>query len=214
MSQKSVSDERKERLGRQVGVSLIELLIVLAIISFLTAISVPLASRYTRSYKTEDQAIKIMDLMREAGQLAMTRRRTMRFELDGNDPAQPIARIIDETGAVGGTVLKSIPLEPENIVRMDEMPNGFAVPTPPNFPAVTVDGIVSARFRSDGSVRNAADLPISGTVILWPPINEPEYDSGNLTPRRSEEVRAITMDGSSGAMRFWKYDGSSWLAAQ
>lgn len=213
MSQKTVANERGERRNRQLGVSVIELLIVLAIISVLTAISIPFVSRYTRSYKTEDQAVKVMDLMREAGQLAMTRRRTMRFELDWNDPSQPIARIIDENGGAG-TVLKSIPLEPANMVRMDVVPNGISVPNPPNYPAVTIAGIASARFRSDGSVRNALELPISGTVIFWPPINEPQYDSGNLTPRSSGEVRAITMDGSSGAMRFWKYDGSSWLATQ
>lgn len=214
MSPKGVDAPKRGYRDGQRGVSVIEMLIVLVVISILIAISVPFVARYTRMYKTEDQAVKVMDLMRESAQLAMTRRRTMRLELDSTIPGEPVARIVDENGAAADVTLKSIPLEPANLVRMDVAPNGIAMPNPPGFPAVVIAGVVSARFRSNGTVVNAGDLPISGTLVFWPPINEPNYDPGNLIPRRAEEVRAVTMDGTGGAMRLWRYDGANWVEGQ
>jgi prepilin-type N-terminal cleavage/methylation domain-containing protein len=214
MSNSSVANLTHESPANEAGVSLIELLIVLSIITILGAISVSFISRHTRTYKTEQQAIAVMDLMREAAQLSMTRRRTMRFELDLTNPGQPVARIVDESIGIGGQTIKTVQLDPPKYVRMDVMPDGIAVPDPPGFPAVEISGVVSARFRSNGSVVSTAGLPISGTLIFWPPITEPTYVEDNLEPRRSEEVRAVTMDGTAGAMRMWKYTGSEWVEGQ
>ncbi|MEQ1762661.1 MAG: type II secretion system protein [Pyrinomonadaceae bacterium] len=197
-------------LNMERGMSLIEIVIALAIVTILTAISVPLIFNHSKAYKSEDQAIKVIDLMRESAQLALTRRRTMRFEIAWSDT--PVARIIDENGAAADITLKTIPLEPVNLVRMDVPPDGVNVP-PPNYPAVSIAGVTSARFRSDGSVVNAADLPISGTLFSWPPKDKP-YDVGDLEPRRIEEVRAITLDGASGAIRLWRYDGANFVSGQ
>lgn len=196
------------------GVSLIELLIVLAIISILTAITIPFVSSYTRAYKSEKQAIQIMDLMREAAQLAMNRRRAMRFELDRTEPALPVARIIDEMGADPDVTIKSIPLEPESSVRMDRLPDGVSAPASPGFPAAEFEDRFAVRFRSNGSVVSSTDLPLSATLVFWPPITEPIYTESNLTPRRGEEIRAITIDAAAGAMRMWKYTGSEWAEGQ
>jgi prepilin-type N-terminal cleavage/methylation domain-containing protein len=196
------------------GVSLIELLIVLAIISILTAITIPFVSSYTRTYKTEKQAIQVMDLMREAAQLAMNRRRSMRFEIDRTDPSVPAARVVDEMGADPDVTIKSIPLEPESIVRMDRLPDSVSVPAVPGFPAVEIEDSFSIRFRSNGAVVNSADLPLSATFVFWPPITEPVYSESNLTPRRREEIRGVTIDAAAGAMRMWKYTGSDWVDGQ
>ncbi len=53
------------------GFSLIELIVVISVIVILTAISIPYIYNYKRLYKSEDQALKVMDMMREAGQLAL-----------------------------------------------------------------------------------------------------------------------------------------------
>ena len=92
------------------GFSVIELIVVLGIIALLSAISLPYIYNYKKLYKSEDQSLKVIDLMREAGQLALTRRRTMRFEIDLTDNA---VLIIDEksTGSADDTQLKKIPLE-------------------------------------------------------------------------------------------------------
>ncbi len=190
------------------GYSVVELLVVLGIIALLTVISLPYLVNYSKMYKSEDQAIKIMDLMRETGQLALNRRRTVRFELDRSNPVRPQARIIDENNGGQPIVVKSIPLEPLNEIRMD-VPSGITPPNPPNYPNIAyVSNLWSARFRSDGSVVNAANIPISTTIYSWPPA------SGGSTPRRMQEVRAITLFGGSGAVRYWKYNGAAFVPYQ
>lgn len=194
--------------SRHNGFSVIELLVVLGVIALLSAISIPYVYNYTKLYKSEDQAIKVMDLMRETAQLALNRRRTVRFELDINNTARPVVRVIDENGAQPDILVKTIPLEPMNEIRMDA-PSGVTRPNPPDYPNVGfVAGVWSARFRSDGSVVNAANNPVSATLYSWPPA------SGSMTPRNMNEVRAITLFGGSGAVRYWKYNGSTFSPYQ
>lgn len=204
------------------GFSIIELVIVLVIIAILSAISLPYIYSYKKLYKSEDQSLKVMDLMREAAQLALTRRRTMRLEIDLTANA---LLIIDENGAAPNTLIKSIPLELPREVRMDIIPAGVVKPNPPNYTdaaysadatghlvgGATVVGntVWAVRFKSDGSAVNAAGIPISANIYVWPPVTV-----GSTTPRNTKEIRAITMFGGSGAIRYWKYDGATFVAYQ
>ncbi|MGD9589757.1 MAG: prepilin-type N-terminal cleavage/methylation domain-containing protein [Pyrinomonadaceae bacterium] len=204
------------------GFSVIEILVVLVVIAILSAISIPYVYNYTKLYKSEDQAIKVMDLMRETAQLALTRRRTMRFEIDLTDNA---ALVIDENGAAPDTLIKRIPLESVSEVRMDAVPSGVTRPTPPNYAdaAYTTDTlghqragqtvinnmVWAARFRSDGTAVNAANLPMSVTLYSWPPAQP-----GSMTPRKLGEVRAITLFGGTGAVRYWKHSGTAFVPYQ
>jgi prepilin-type N-terminal cleavage/methylation domain-containing protein len=199
------------KLKQERGMSLVEIVVALTIISILTAISIPAFYHYSKTYKTEDQAVKVMDLMRETAQLALTRRRTIRFEIAWSN--EPVARIIDENGAAADITLKTIPLEPIRFVRMDLPPDGVNIPNPPNYPPISIAGVWSARFRSDGSVVNGADVPISGTLFSWSPKDDPFVDT-DVEPRRIQEVRAITLDGAGGAIRFWRHDGTTFVPVQ
>ena len=211
------------------GFSVIELLTVLAVLAILTAMSLPYIFNYKKAYKAEDQAIKVIDLMREAGQLALTKRRTFRFEIDLTDNA---VLIIDEShtdaisnATVATTQVKKIPMELTKDVRMDVIPTGISKPNPPNYTdiafvtdtvghlvgstTVTGHSVWVARFKSDGSVMTNADVPINANIYVWPPISV-----GSTTPRSKAEVRCITMFGGSGAIRFWKHDGTNFVANQ
>ena len=201
------------------GFSLMEIIIVLVVIAIMTAISLPYIYNYKKTYKSEDQALKVMDLMREASQMALTRRRTIRFELDLTNNA---ALIIDENGTNPDTQIKSIPLESVNEVRYDRIPTGVSVPTPPTYPdavfasdtlghqvgAATVTGnnVWAARFNRDGSAVDAANAPISVNLYFWSPVTP-----GSLTPRNKGEIRAITLFGGSGSVRYWKHNGTTFL---
>ncbi len=198
------------------------MLVVLVILGVLTAIALPQLYNSKRLFKSEDQSLKVMDLMREAGQLAITRRRTFRVEIDLTDNA---LLIIDENGMAADRLLKRIPLEMPKEIRMDIIPTGIAKPNPPNYAdaafatdalghldgSTTVSGhtVWAGRFRSDGSVVNAANTPISVNFYVWPPVSY-----GSSTPRNPKEVRAITIFGGSGAIRYWKYDGSTFVSSQ
>lgn len=206
----------------EAGFSVIELIIVMGIIVLLSAISLPYIYNYKKLNKSEDQTIKVMDLMREASQLALTRRRTMRFEIDLTDNA---VLIIDENGTAPDRQLKSVPLEMTKELRMDVNPASVTRPNPPNYPnatfaadaighlvgATTVSGntVWAARFRSDGSVVNAGNIPLSSTIFVFPPIAP-----GSTTARKNAEVKAITLFGGSGAIRYWKHNGTTFAASQ
>lgn len=196
------------------GVTLIELIVVLTIVAILSAISIPYIFRYTQKYKTEDQALKVMDFMREAGQLALNRRRTMRVELDVSNSQQSVLRLFDENGAAADVLLKSIPLEPASEVRMDVQPNGVGLP-PPNYAnaAFNTSSVWTAVFDSDGTVVTTAGVPVSATLYFWSPQVQHPFTLANLNAR-SGEVRAVTLFGGSGAVRYWKHDGTTWTAWQ
>ena len=201
---------------------MMELVVVLGIIAILSVMSLPYIANYKKLYKSESQAIKVMDLMRETAQLALTRRRTMRFEIDLTDNA---VLIIDENGAAADAQLKKIPMEMVRDIRMDVIPTGVSKPNPPNytdaaFAADTVGHLVGtttvtghniwyARFKSDGSVVNNADVPVSANIYIFPPVSY-----GSTTPRNKVECRAITIFGGSGAVRYWKYNGTNFVANQ
>ena len=210
------------RRDKTSGFSMIELVIVLVIILILSAISLPYIFNYQRRFKAEDQALQVMDFMREANQLALNKRRTMRLEIDLTDNK---LLLIDEKepGASDDTEVKAIPLESTLEVRMDQIPTGISKPNPPNYndaayaidtighkrAGTTVNGhnVWAARFKSDGSVVNAAGTLISANLYIWAPVA-----AGNTNPRNKKEVRAITMFGGSGAVRYWKHDGTNFVA--
>lgn len=207
------------------GFSLVEIFVVLGVIAILAVVAAPYLYNYNKLYKSEDQAIKIMDLMRETNQLAINKRRTMRFEIDLTDNA---LMIIDEASAPG-TLVKKIPLERTAEVRVDVIPSGVTKPNPPNYTditfaadttghiengtTVTGHNVWACRFRSDGSVVNmaapASAVPVNANIYIWPPVS-----FGSTTPRNLKEVRAITMFGGSGAVRYWKHSGTAFVPNQ
>ena len=218
----------RRRFAGQRGFSMAELLVVLGIIGIMSAISLPYIVNYRKVLRSEDQAVKIMDLMTETAQLAVTRRRTFRLELDLTDNA---VKVIDERNPdpvslinEQDRLLKSIPLDKAGDVRVDIIPTGVTKPNPPNYAniafatdaighlngttTVTGHSIWVARFQRDGSVVNNAGTPISVNIFVWPPVS-----SGSSTPRNLKEVRAITLFGGSGAVRYWKYNGTTFVAA-
>jgi type II secretory pathway pseudopilin PulG len=198
-----------------------ELLVVLGIIGVMSVISLPYIVNYKKAYKSEDQAVKVIDMMREAGQLALARRRTIRFEIDLTDN---LALIIDENNAATDSLVRRATLEPTRDVRSDIIPTGITKPSL-NFTdlaaaadtrghvrgatAVSGHSVLVLRFRSDGSIVNNADLPVSANIYMWPPATP-----GGTLARNNSEVRAITISGGAGAIRYWKHNGTTFVANQ
>ena len=212
---------RRSANNAEAGASLVEIVIALVIIGVMAAISLPYIANYKKYYKSEDQALRLIDLMREASQLALAQRRTIRFEIDLTDNA---VLLIDENASTSGIQIKKIPLEGTRDIRIDTIPTGVTKPNPPNYndiafatdavghlvgaTTVTSHNVWAARFRRDGSVvGTGGTTPISVNIYIYPP-----YTNGSTTPRNKNEVRAITMFGGSGAIRYWRYENTAFVA--
>lgn len=214
-----MNTRRRSASNAERGASVVEIVIALVIIGVLSAISLPYIANYKKYYKSEDQALKVIDILREGSQIALSKRRTIRFEIDLTDNA---VLLIDENGTAPDFLIKKVPLEEPKDLRVDTIPSGIAKPNPPNYTditfvtdttghtagAQTINGhrIWAARFQRDGSVVNAAGTPISVNIYFFPPVSP-----GSTTPRNKNEVRAVTMFGGSGAVRYWKYQNTSFV---
>jgi prepilin-type N-terminal cleavage/methylation domain-containing protein len=211
------------RRGEQ-GHSLIELLIVVSVIAILTAMTIFSLTANKAAYKTDDQALKILDFVREANSRSLTYRETTRLEIDTTDNK---IRIIDEnsnTTTTDDKEIRSMPLEKIADVVVDRAPTGVTVPNPPNYTGAvyavdtighlegttTVNGhrVWAIRFRSDGTVVNGANTVTSSTLWVFPPLSAATLD----TPKSKPQVRAITIFGGSAGVKLWKYDGTTWNA--
>jgi type II secretory pathway pseudopilin PulG len=224
-----------ETARRESGYSMVELFIVLSIMVIIGAIAIPQLYYSRRLYQSEDQALKVMDLMKETSQLAITRRRTFRFEVDLTanailiiDERNPDPEFPPPATPVNSPdiLVKKVPLEKVSDLRMDVRPAGVsAPPSPYSFGnptfvtdtighlegSTTVNGntIWRGRFRSDGSMVNAANTPISVTFYIFPPTTP-----GNTNARNKKEIRAITLFGGSGVARFWRHNGTAFVPYQ
>lgn len=216
-----ISGSKTSRPARMRGFSLIEIIIVLLIIGVMSVISLPYIFNYTKLYKPEDQALKLMDFMREANQLALTKRRTMRFEIDITDNQ---ALIIDtrSAGNADDIQIKTLALEKQSDVRVDQIPTGATKPNPPNYTdaafvtdstghlvrTTTVNGhqVLQMKFLSDGSVVNMTNNPVSLNLYLWTPLTP-----GNAAPKNIKEVRAVTIFSGSGAVKYWRHNGTNFI---
>lgn len=201
------------------GFSITELLVVVAMIAILAAISIPMIVSSRKLYRSEEQALKVIDLMGEASQKALNQRRIYRFEIDLTDN---VILLIDENGANPDVLVKRIPMNLVSEVRMDQKPDAVNKPNPPNFndavfaadslghmdgsTSVTGHQVFAARFRSDGSVVNAAGVPLTANIYVW----APKVPASTIR-RSNGETKALTLYGASGLVRYWKYDGTQFI---
>lgn len=206
------------------GFSVIELMIVIAVIIILTAVTVFSLAPHKRAYRAEDASAQIVNFMRQANQRALTDRQSMRLVV--NRLSRRISIIDENTIAGGGNneddtvsgddlLVRQEDLIPSSEIRMDQpmIPGPMSPPPAPyNYPAaVFASDLWVAHFESDGSVTalvGGTRVPISATFFFWPP------NPGNAAaPASLLEVRAVTLFGPSSSVRYWRYDGTQ-LAAE
>ena len=199
------------------GFSMVELLIVLAVITVLLGISLFYLSGHQRLFRPDEQALKIIDIFQEARQRSLTQRETMRVEIDLTDN---MARLIDENlpaTATDDKMIKAVTLAPAAEVRLDSpppditttpteiMPVPLAQFRPSVYPNSVAHDVCTFRFLRNGTVVNEGTDAIGSnatttglTLFIWSP-------KGNSTTE-SEIARAITVIGATGSVRFWEYN--------
>lgn len=204
---------RRPSLQRQAGHTLIEVLIVVALIMIMLSFALFGMTGHKNAYKADDETMRILSVLREASQLALTQRQPMRVELDATNKT---IKIYDENlpGAGDDQQKRIVYLENASNIRVDAAPTGITAPNPPNYTAAAFVGtspkVWSIWFRRNGTVTDnqATPVPTSVTIYIWPP--DP---ANNNQAKNSKQVRAITIFGGTGVIRFWKYNGTTFVAS-
>lgn len=202
------------------GISITEVLIVCAILFVMVGISIPYFANYTKLYGSDEQALKVIDLMQEASQRALNQRHNVRFEIDLTSNN---VNIIDERTSGSDVLVKKVPLKNVLEVKVGTAPTGIPAPGSPSYAnavfatdsrghsdggtSVTGHTVWAGRFRSDGSVVNNSNAPVSANLYFWPPTQ----GNPNL-PLNNKQVRSISMFGGTGVVRYWKYNGTTFKA--
>ena len=196
---------------------MLELLMVLLVISVLTAFALIYAYPHQKLYKPDDQSLQVTDVLQEARQRSLTQRETLRVEVS---KTRGIVRLIDENSPITAdddVLLKQVALFPEAEVRISSIPTDVTYNppeplAPPNasFPNSVYTGSVgeevcTLRFMSNGTVTDAGNnsvgtgaVPTGVVLHIWSPktANQTEF----------EILRAITVIGTTGVIRLWEFN--------
>jgi Tfp pilus assembly protein FimT len=195
-----------ERMHRGAeGYSVIELLIIAAVVVILTGLAVFSLAPQKRAYRTDDAAAQITNFMRDAYHRALSQRQTMRVQIDR---ANMLVKIIDEGKLPGGDEGEVRRAKLSDDISVNQPTVASALLSPPAAPynysvAAYTNNLWEARIKSDGSVIDTAGNPLSATVFV---------SLVNMKTTETNLIRAITLFGASGSMRVWRYNGTSFDA--
>lgn len=199
------------------GFSMIELIIVIVVISIMTAVSMVYLNSSQRLYKPDAEALKIIDIFQEARQRSLTQRRTMRVEIDMDDKVIRLINEEDPATATDDALIRTMALLPASEITIDKRPFNITDNPPEPFPAPHANFYIShypnsvghrvctIRFQSTGTVVNAGSdatgtgaTPTGVALFIWAPDQQ--------TVTNSDIARAITIIGTTGSVRLWEYD--------
>jgi prepilin-type N-terminal cleavage/methylation domain-containing protein len=201
------------------GFSVIELVIVVAMLGILTAIAVPQMIAQRRLIRSQALAREVVSQMRFARQRAMSERRAFTFQY--NDTTKEI-KIIGPI-PVGPLALNTATGYPNNpgsaVVATSSLAQGGLVPTeitygipgtadlPPSAPTIPTgalgDGVymttlgsskLNITFQADGSVINTSGAPDTRAMFFF------------NSKAAQQTATAISVIGASGRVKVWRYN--------
>lgn len=198
--------------ARNRGFSVVELLMVMAIIAIMIAMTLPTIFQARRVYAVDDASTQVIDILQFAQQRALAERQIMRVDIvAGTDSTQGTIQVTDQETLVGGAgddvVIRSELLPDNKEVTLNTNVGLFPLPPRPfNFNHWTwPSGRLRVFFMPDGIVTSDPTaptlLPQSFTLTMYVPISPGVPDTG-LTS-------GITLFGPTGSVRAWGYNPTS-----
>jgi Tfp pilus assembly protein FimT len=180
------------------GFSAIELMMTVGIMGILMAMAVFSIGQTIPGYKGDGAMRVLLAQVNTAREMAIAQRRVMRLSFTGGNFVQ----IIREEIPIGAnplttTVVGSAYVEGGATFMLDPLvttdtPDGFG-----NSAALAFGSATLVRFNSEGSLVDQSGNPLNGTVFVE-------------LPRQPRSLRAVTVLGSTGRVRAYRWDGRQW----
>jgi prepilin-type N-terminal cleavage/methylation domain-containing protein len=182
------------------GFSFIELIVVIAAISIMTVMALPMVQNTVPSFRANAAMDQVVRMLRSARHSAISDRRITTINFIGNNQIQlsqipangcaPVPLDIPSTLEGGGqfVVFPAVP----------DTPMAFGKLTALSFTNAANPACgLATQFLSDGSFGTAVGVPVNGTVFIG-------------IPGRPFTARAVTILGATGRIRAYHWDGTQW----
>jgi prepilin-type N-terminal cleavage/methylation domain-containing protein len=177
----------------EAGFSLPELLIVVALIGIMSAVSVSLMSDWLPAARADAVMRQVMYQLTFAREMALSQRREIEIQTVGTSTLQIVRH---ETAPAPDTILRVVPFEYDVQFTlfggMPDTPDAFGNATPVDF-----GGADEMTFNSEGSMTDSQDIPVNGTIFLGQPAHR-------------QSARAVTVFGGTGRVRGYRWAGTRW----
>jgi prepilin-type N-terminal cleavage/methylation domain-containing protein len=199
-----MSHSRKTAVDRrrgQAGFSLIEIMIVTSVMAIVTGIAVVTISTSRSGLKGDGAMRTVFSTMNAARERAITQRRNMRLTFTSNS----IQIVREEVPGPTLTTLSSVPFEGgvtlQLVSGLGDTPEAFGSATGSglNLAGVAFATATEVKFAPDGTLVDQNGIALNGTVFL-----------GLANEKLSG--RAVTIFGSTGRVRAYRWDGAAWRA--
>lgn len=179
--------------GGSSGYSIIELIFVLGIMAVLSGMA-GLQIVQARPSLQADGAMRVMlAQMKTARELAITERRYIRVTFIGTSAVRLIR---EEVPGPSTTTLTTVGMESGVVFALvngvPDTPDAFG-----KGQAVDFGSAANVKFTPDGTLVNQDGSTVNGSVFL-------------SQPGSSRSARALTVLGSTGRVRAYRWDGRSW----
>jgi prepilin-type N-terminal cleavage/methylation domain-containing protein len=213
-----------KRPNKQAGFSIVELLVVVAIIAVMASVAIFYVTAHKKAYQADEQALQIADILQEARQRSLTQRRTMRVEINlTTNKVKLYDENVDANSASDDIQLRSLSLFASTNVRVDVRPSEIGYNPAETLPVPNAifkssvytpsvgQTVCTIRFLANGTVVDAGTnatgagaVSTGVTLHIWMP--------SKANPAQSDIARSITVLGATGVIRFWEFDHQSALS--
>jgi len=194
----------KSRAAREEGFTLIEMMMVVAILGILTGIAVVQLTTTRNMFKGDAAMRVVLSEMNQAREMAITQRRYMRIVFDTT--ANTVSIVREDTTATTtslGTWMFEGGAKIQLTAGTGDTPDAFG-----NSSATAFTSSLGT-FNSLTGQTTVAKFAPDGTLVDW---------NGNVTngtiftgiPNMGPSARAVTILGSTGRVRGYRWDGMHW----